>query len=129
VVRGQLASDLVTLHLALSLVVAGLLVATLVLARIGRPTGYIAEPSWLALVCGAAAFVFAVIMLGSALHDLFFPGWPLMFEALVPGFDSRPVIVHFAHGLGAALHSVAAAAGVIRIGRVHEAAPARASMS
>ncbi len=110
IVQTHLDADLVSLHLVISLTVATLLVATIVSVRFHRPSIYVAEGSWLALVLASAGFLLAVIMLGSLVHNLFFPGWPLMSGALVPEFHSQPAVFHFTHRLVSGIYPFAAIA-------------------
>jgi heme a synthase len=99
VVRAQLDADLVSLHLAISLALAGLLTAIVILVRFGQAEHWEGDRSWPTLVMGGAGAVLAVIMLGSLVHNQYFSGWPLMSGALVPELNSTPVALHFAHRL------------------------------
>jgi len=99
VVRAQLDADLVSLHLAISLTLAGLLTAIVILVRFDQAEHRDGDTSWPALVTGGAGAVFAVIMLGSLVHNQYFSGWPLMSGELIPELDSTPVAIHFAHRL------------------------------
>jgi heme A synthase len=103
VVRAQLDADLVSLHLAISLTLVGLLTATVILVRFDQAAHWEGDRSWPALVTGGAGAVFAVIMLGSLVHNQYFSGWPLMSGALIPELNSTPAAVHFAHRLGSGL--------------------------
>lgn len=107
VVEEQLDADLVSLHLAISLTAAAILMATVVTARFVRKS----EPrdnTWISLVAGGAATVLAVTMLGSLVHNLYFPGWPLMAGSLVPEFASTETALHFAHRVSAGLYALVA---------------------
>jgi heme A synthase len=108
VVRAQLDADLVSLHLAISLTVAALLV--LVVVRVSKAADRPADRPWLTLLIVAAGGVFTVIMLGSLVHNLYFPGWPLMLDSVIPEFSSGRVILHFLHRLLSVLYAVAAIA-------------------
>lgn len=107
VVLAQLDADLVSLHLAISLATAALLAAVVVLARFGRADRRVTDRRWTALAAAGAGSVFAVIMLGSFVHNQYFPGWPLMSGTVIPELDSTPVAVHFAHRLASGLVALA----------------------
>lgn len=107
VVEEQLDADLVSLHLAISLIAAAILMATVITARFVRES----EPrdnTWISLVAASAATVLVVTMLGSLVHNLYFPGWPLMAGSLVPEFASTEAVLHFAHRLSAGLYALVA---------------------
>ena len=108
VVQGALAADLVSAHLAISLLAAALLVAVVVLIRFDPGSDQKPDRSWLILVAGGAGAVFAVILAGSAVHNLFFPGWPLMFDRLVPELQSAPAVWHFVHRAAAGIYAALA---------------------
>ena len=109
VVEEQLDADLVSLHLAISLTAAAILMATVVAAGLARGSGS-RDNTWTSLVAAGAATVLTVTMLGSLVHDLYFPGWPLMANSLVPGFASAEVALHFAHRVSAGLYVIIAIA-------------------
>jgi heme A synthase len=44
-----------------------------------------------------------VLLLGSTVHDLYFPGWPVMQDGLVPEFSSRYIALHYTHRILAGL--------------------------
>ena len=107
VVEEQLDADLVSLHLAISLTAAAILMATVITARFVRESKP-RDNTWISLVAGSAATVLAVTMLGSLVHNLYFPGWPLMAGSLVPEFASTEATLHFAHRLSAGLYALVA---------------------
>lgn len=107
VVEEQLDADLVSLHLAISLTAAAILMAMVITARFVRES----EPrdnTWISLVAGSAAIVLVVTMLGSLVHNLYFPGWPVMAGSLVPEFASTEATLHFAHRFSAGLYALVA---------------------
>lgn len=107
VVEGQLDADLVSLHLAISLTAAAILMATVITARFVRESKP-RDNTWISLVAGGAATVLTVTMLGSLVHNLYFPGWPLMAGALAPEFASTEEAVHFTHRVSASLYALIA---------------------
>ena len=101
VVTGNLAADLVSLHLAISMTVVALL--TIVVVAVGRPAD---EPedshrrlSWTIRVGVAAAASFLLLILGSLVHNLYFRGWPLMENNPVPDLSSAVRVAHYMHRL------------------------------
>lgn len=107
IVTNHLAADLVSLHLAISLTVALLLtvtaVATTPLAQRSR------DPIWTGWLSLGALVVAAVILLGSLVHNVYIPGWPLTFDEWIPNLGARTIAIHF-------LHRVAAAASLLVTG-------------
>lgn len=101
VVTNDLDADLVSVHLAISMTVLGLLTAIWVLAS-GPP---VAVPStrWRVLTWSGAAGAIAILLLGSYVHNLYVSGWPLVGNRLVPDLSHRLIAVHFAHRVAAPL--------------------------
>jgi MoaA/NifB/PqqE/SkfB family radical SAM enzyme len=120
VVRG-LARDLVTLHLAMALAIVALATAVAVRAWDGTGRGEVGGTA-ARLVAVAAALTGATVLVGSAVHDRFVGGWPLVGDRLVPvGLTSPVVGLHTFHrALAAAGAAVTAwaAVSVRRHGRV-----------
>jgi len=110
VVQQHLDADLVTLHLSISLIAAALLTTTVVATGLNKAAARQHATSWLVSIAAAAAPVLTVIMLGSLVHNMFFPGWPLMSGGLLPELGSHAAIVHYAHRLTAGLYTFAAVA-------------------
>lgn len=108
IVRSQLDADLVSLHLAISLTVAAFLTITVVTLRSPRGDKDRVDMRWVWIVAAGGAGVFVVIMLGSLVHNLYFPGWPLMFDELLPDLGSQTAAIHFVHRLAAGLYLVVA---------------------
>jgi len=107
IVTNNLDADLVSLHLAISMTVAGLLavvvVATTETRRGDVSVGWVV---WLGLGSVMAA---AVLMFGSLVHNVYIPGWPLTLDEWVPDLGARTIAIHF-------FHRVLAAAGFVLTG-------------
>ena len=107
VVKEDLDADLVSVHLAISMIVLALVTVTAVGA--GPTTALPAVgPSvntrgWIRLVGVGATGSLLVLLLGSYVHNMYFSGWPLVGNTLLPKFTNRYLAVHFAHRVGAAL--------------------------
>lgn len=101
IVTNNLDADLVSLHLAISMTVAGLLtvvvVATTPLPLTRRSPGWTA---W--LVLGVVVAV-AILMLGSLVHNVYVPGWPLTLDQIIPDLGARTIALHFFHRVIAAV--------------------------
>jgi cytochrome c oxidase assembly protein subunit 15 len=113
IVTSGLDRDLVSLHLTVSMMVVGLLVLTVVAT--GSPessSGRVWPPAT------AAALVFAVLLLGSMVHNVYIEGWPLVRGDLVPDLSIRLVALHWGHRL-------AAAVGFALVGYLYWRAPSR----
>jgi heme A synthase len=96
IVKGDLARDLVSLHLGISLIVVAHFVVIAVATGTPRERPATSR-SWTSLIGLSAASVYAVMILGSIVHNMYFPGWPLVNNALVPDLSNRFVATHFAH--------------------------------
>jgi len=101
VVKGDLAADLVSLHLTVSVVIVGCLALVMVATEpdVPRAAGDIAWAWWLGV---GAAVAYAVLLLGSLVHNLYVPGWPLVGDRLVPNLSNSDVATHWIHRLAAA---------------------------
>ncbi len=96
IVKGDLARDLVSLHLGISLIVVAHFVVISVATSTPQSAG--AGPrTWSTLVGLGAVSVYGVMILGSIVHNMYFPGWPLMNNVLIPNLSSRFAAIHFAH--------------------------------
>lgn len=99
VVTRNLDADLVSVHLAISMTVAALLTVVVVATTdsvVGR------HPAWAARFGVGAALAFAVLILGSLVHNIYVPGWPLTMNALIPELGDRTIALHFSHRVVAA---------------------------
>lgn len=100
IVTNNLDADLVSLHLAISMTVA-LLVTVVAVASTPMETS--PDARWaMALGIGAAVSA-AVLILGSLVHNVYVPGWPLTLDRIVPDLGSRTVAIHFFHRVSAAV--------------------------
>jgi len=105
VVTTGLDRDLVTAHLASAMLVLALLGYTTVsgYCTVSRsvPDTHV-DLSWSRLLAVGAMGVLIVLLLGSAVHDVYVPGWPLVEGSVVPRrFDGR-TLTHLAHRVTAA---------------------------
>lgn len=84
-------------------------------------------PSLATLASLTTLLVFAQIVLGAVVRHtgagLAIPDVPLAYGQLVPPLDSRPVVLHFAHRLGAIVVAAAAGWTVARVARAHASEP------
>jgi heme A synthase len=101
IVKGDLDRDLVSIHLTVSMAIVGLLVLVVIACRGGTSARAGLGWRW-ALIIGAA-IAYGVLLLGSTVHNLYFPGWPVMQDGLVPEFSSRYVALHYTHRIVAGL--------------------------
>jgi cytochrome c oxidase assembly protein subunit 15 len=101
VVKGDLAADLVSIHLGISMVVVALLTVVVVATSLPQidpePSGR--RRGWTIRVGVAAAASFLLIILGSVVHNRYFPGWPLMDNTLIPDLSNTMAVVHYLHRL------------------------------
>ncbi len=101
VVKGDLAADLVSLHLAISMTAVALL--TVVVVATGLPeteSGWSeSRRGWTVRVGIAAAASFLLLMLGSLVHNRYFSGWPLMGNTLLPDLPNLTSAAHYLHRL------------------------------
>jgi cytochrome c oxidase assembly protein subunit 15 len=96
VVKGDLDRDLVTVHLAVSMIVVAHFVVISVATLATRPRSR-APMDWRVLVGVAAIDVFIVMVLGSIVHNLYVPGWPLPGGSIVPDTSSTAALIHYFH--------------------------------
>ena len=102
VVKADLDADLVVLHLAISMVVVGLLTLVVVATSPDREPAK-GDTSWTTHLAVAAGGSYALLLLGAYVHDMFFSGWPLVGNELVPDLSNSYTAVHFAHRVVAGL--------------------------
>ena len=107
VVVGNLDADLVTLHLVISMTVAALL--TVVVVATTETVGVQQDRAWMYRFGLGALVAFTVLVLGSLVHNIYIPGWPLVSNELFPNLSNRYVALHF-------FHRVAAGGGFIFLG-------------
>lgn len=101
VVKGDLASDLVSLHLAISMVVVALLTVVVVATNLPQidPEPTERRRGWTVRVGVAAAASFLLLILGSVVHNRYFPGWPLMDNTVLGDLSNTMAAVHYLHRL------------------------------
>ena len=100
IVKGDLDRDLVALHLSVSMAIVGLLTLVVVI------TGPRLEPGtkgWRLATVIAAIATYGVLLLGSMVHDMYFPGWPVMEAGLIPDTANGDAVLHFIHRLAAGI--------------------------
>ena len=101
VVKGDLDADLVSVHLAISMVVVALLtivvVATGTHSLLVEPARTERDQSWTTLLAWAAAGTLTILLLGSYVHNLYISGWPLVGDAFLPRSSNRLMVVHYLH--------------------------------
>ena len=100
VVTEHLDADLVSLHLVISMTVAALL--TVVVVATTPASGTKRNKTWTYLFGVGAAVAFAVLLLGSFVHNLYIPGWPVMNAGAFPSLSNKYVALHYFHRLVAA---------------------------
>lgn len=103
VVKGDLDADLVSVHLAVSLIVVGLLAILAVTAtRAESPAAERGsqpreDRSWRSILILTSFGSYGIVVLGSYVHNLYIPGWPLVRNELFPSLSSSHLVVHFLH--------------------------------
>lgn len=131
IVSNELDSDLVSLHLGISMIIVGLL-ATLAVATAGTRFSAVTESSqppdgqtWIPakrsrvrILGAAAAGAYLLILLGSYVHNQYYEGWPLMEGSLIPEFGNTYRVGHFLHrtvaGIGIVVLGILGAQGARR---------------
>lgn len=101
VVKGELASDLVSMHLAISMAILALLTVVVTSASdrsgVASPAEQSKNRSWAHMVAAGAIAVLAVLLFGSLVHNLYFSGWPFVGNRLLPNLDNPKLAIHFTH--------------------------------
>ena len=104
VVKGNLDADLVSVHLTLSMALVGLLAIVVVATSPPSITDGGGDVRWVMALAVAATGSLGLLILGSLVHNVYVPGYPLVQDVLVPDLGSRTIAIHFAHralaGLG-----------------------------
>lgn len=100
VVKGNLDADLVTVHLLVSLMIVALFVIVAVSTRHAVEGPHLLERDWSRQLGIGAIAVVVVVLLGSLVHNVFVPGWPLVNGELVPDFSGiDSLMIHWLHRL------------------------------
>lgn len=101
VVVNALDADLVTLHLFISMTIAALLTVAAVATT---PKGFFPGPRrWTGTLGVAALLALGLLIAGSYVHNLYIPGWPLVFGDLIPALGDRYIALHWLHRVLAAV--------------------------
>ena len=93
----------------------------------GERTLDVRVPAFLTLAVATTILIFLQILLGAAVRHtgagLAIPDFPLAYGQLVPPLGSRPVLLHFAHRVGALLVVLAVGWTALRAWRSHRGDP------
>jgi len=105
VVKADLDSDLVAIHLAISMVVIALLTVVVILVSTNRNEKLEATGStdWSRLLALGAFGSYALLLLGAYVHNRYFSGWPLVNNQLKPDISDHYTFVHYLHRLAAGI--------------------------
>ncbi len=107
VVVKHLDADLVSLHLVISMTVAALI--TVVAVATTPTSGTMKNRTWTYLFGTGATVAFSVLLLGSFVHNLYIPGWPIMNAGAFPSLSNKYITLHY-------FHRVVAAGGLVLLG-------------
>ncbi len=107
VVKTNLATDLVSVHLGVAMVLLALLSFVVVESFFtagGEPVrSTTPDLGWRRSLWVGLVAAFTVIVLGSLVHNQYVGGWPLIAGQLIPDLSSRLVALHFGHRVAVAL--------------------------
>ena len=105
VVKADLDSDLVAMHLAISMVVIALLTVIVILVSTNRNENLEAtgNTDWSRLLALGAFGSYALLLLGAYVHNRYFSGWPLVNNQLKPDISDHYTFVHYLHRLVAGI--------------------------
>ena len=105
VVKADLDSDLVAIHLAISMVVIALLTVVVILVSTNRNEKLEATDNtdWSRLLALGAFGSYALLLLGAYVHNRYFSGWPLVNNQLKPDIADHYTFVHYLHRLAAGI--------------------------
>ena len=105
VVKADLDSDLVAIHLAISMVVIALLAVIAVLVSTNKNENLKATDTtgWSRLLAFGAFGSYALLLLGAYVHNRYFSGWPLVNNQLKPDMSDQYTFVHYLHRFAAGL--------------------------
>jgi cytochrome c oxidase assembly protein subunit 15 len=99
VVTNNLDADLVSLHLGISMTVA-LQLTVVAVATSAIEASH--DRSWAIRLSAGAVVTGSVLLLGSFVHNVYVPGWPLTLDDWIPDLGSRTIALHFLHRVTAA---------------------------
>lgn len=98
VVKGHLERDLVAIHLFVSMIVVALFVIVAVTTRRAVDGPHLLERDWSRQLGVGAISVLFVLILGSIVHNVYVPGWPLVDGAWIPDFAGlNSLAIHWLH--------------------------------
>ena len=105
VVKADLDSDLVAIHLAISMVVIALLMVVVILVSTNRNENLETTDNtdWSRLLALGAFGSYALLLLGAYVHNRYFSGWPLVNNQLKPDISDHYTFVHYLHRLAAGI--------------------------
>ena len=96
--KGDLAGDLVTLHLTISMAILGLLTMVVVASSTqSPPSSATNDRAWRRFLGVGAAVALMTVLLGSYVHNLSISGWPFVGNRIFPDLSNLRVAVHFLH--------------------------------
>jgi len=103
VVKGDLARDLVATHLFVSMMIVALFIIIAVSTRKAVEGPHLLERDWSRQLGIGAIAVLVVLILGSIVHNVYVPGWPLVNGGWVPdALDMNSVMIHWLHRMASA---------------------------
>ncbi len=103
IVKGDLARDLVAIHLFVSMMIVALFVIVAVSTRKAVDGPHLLERDWSRQLGIGAFAVLVVLVLGSIVHNVYVPGWPLVNGEWIPDVvDMSSVTIHWLHRMASA---------------------------
>ena len=103
VVKGDLARDLVVIHLFVSMVIVALFVVIAVATRRAVEGPHLLERDWSRQIGFGAIAVLIVIILGGVVHNVYVPGWPLVNGEWLPDVSAvNSLTIHWLHRMATA---------------------------
>lgn len=103
VVKGDLARDLVVIHLFVSMMIVALFVIIAVSTRETGEGPPLLERDWSRQLGFGAIAVLVVIILGGVVHNIYVPGWPLVNGEWVPDMSGvNSLTIHWLHRMATA---------------------------
>lgn len=104
VVEGDLARDLVALHLLVSMLVLALFVVVAVSSRSASRGPHMLDRDWTRQLVLGSVGVLMVVLLGALVHDIYVPGWPLINGEWIPDVsDLGATSIHWLHRMSTAI--------------------------
>jgi|TARA_Y100001970_G_scaffold127683_1_gene157759 cytochrome c oxidase assembly protein subunit 15 len=105
VVKTDLESDLVAIHLAISMLVIALLTIIVIVVSTNKNENLEVSDSagWSRLLALGAFGSYALLLLGAYVHNRYFSGWPLVNNQLKPELSDHYTFIHYLHRLAAGI--------------------------